>query len=190
VRLERGRAHHLRRQHESGGVTLVRTLGVAECELGRTWGYDAKGVWVSDACGAEFSVRSRRRALFGRYTPGAGFKVADTEYGDLNIRVYSYLRFLGQRFVDPTYTNAFGKTMDIQQRQDFQLNKVQVYFFGWIMSPKFRYTTYVWTSNASLGLSSQVVVAGNLTYKFSDYVTVGGGVNGLPGNRSTEGTFP
>jgi hypothetical protein len=30
----------------TGGVTLVKTLGTATCELGRTWGYDAIGVSV------------------------------------------------------------------------------------------------------------------------------------------------
>ncbi len=175
----------------SGGVTLVTLLGTVACDLGRTWGYDDKGVWVSDGCGAEFSIAApKAAATFGRYTPGVGFKVADTEYGDLNIRTFTYLRYLNQLGVDATYTNAFGKTTDVQRRQDIQLNKLQVYFFGWAMSPKLRYLAYVWTSNTSLGLTSQVVVAGNLNYKFSDYVTVGGGVGGLPGTRSTEGTFP
>jgi DUF3011 family protein len=174
----------------SGGVTLVKELGTAACELGRTWGYDGTGVWVSDGCGGEFSVAKQKPAGFGRYVPGVGFKVADTESGDLNIRTFTYLRYLNQLGVDPTYTNAFGRTTDVQQRQDFQLNKMQVYFFGWIMNPKFRYLAYVWTSNASLGLATQVVVAGNLTYRFSDYFTLGGGVNGLPGNRSLEGNFP
>jgi Protein of unknown function (DUF3011) len=173
-----------------GGVTLVKSLGTAACELGRTWGYDEKGVWVSDGCSAEFSVAEPAPAKFGRYTPAGGFKVVDTEHGDLNIRVFTYLRYLNQQRTDDTYTNAFGRTSGIQQRQDFQLNKAQVYFFGWILSPKFRYSTYVWTSNASLGQLSQVVVAGNLTYRFGDHLTLGGGVAGLPGVRSTEGTFP
>ena len=174
----------------SGGVALVRELGTAACELGRTWGYDAQGIWVSEGCGAEFSVAKRKSTGFGRYVPGVGFKVADTESGDLNVRTFTYLRYLNQLGVDPTYTNAFERTTDVQQRQDFQLNKMQLYFFGWIMNPKFRYLAYVWTSNASLGLATQVVVAGNLTYRFSEYFTLGGGVTGLPGNRSLEGNFP
>ena len=179
-----------------GGVTLVRTLGAEVCEFGRNWGYDEKGIWVSDGCSGEFAVSqttpapASTPARVGSYTPTGGFKVADTEYGDLNLRLFTYLRYLNQRFVDDRYTNAFGTTTAIQQRQDFQLNKMQVYFFGWLMSPKFRYLSYVWTTNASLGLSSQVVVGGNLSYRFSDYFTLGGGISALPGVRTTEGTFP
>ena len=49
---------------------------------------------------------------------------------------------------------------------------------------------YVWSSNASLGQNTQVVVAGNVTYQFNDRLTIGGGINGLPGVRSAEGNFP
>jgi hypothetical protein len=128
--------------------------------------------------------------IFGQYTPGAGFRVAKTELGDLNIRVFTYLRYLNQSGLDPTYTNAFGRTSAVQQREDLQLNKVQITTFGWILSPKLRYVAYVWSANTSLGQLSQVVVAGNLTYTFNPHLTVGGGVNSLPGVRTTEGTFP
>lgn len=172
-----------------GGVTLVRSLGTAACELGRTWGYDSSSIWVTDGCSAEFSV-AETSALFGRYTPTGGFKVANTDSGDLNVRLFTYVRYLNQRGTDPTYTDAFGETRNMQRRQDFQLNKMQVYFFGWILNPKLRYVAYIWTSNTSLGQTSQVVVAGNFSYKFNDHVRLGAGVAGLPGTRSMEGSFP
>src|SRR3954471_3286931 len=31
---------------------------------------------------------------WGKYTPNLGFKVADTEHGDLNISIYTYARYL------------------------------------------------------------------------------------------------
>ena len=40
----------------SKGVALARSQGEAACLLGKTWGYDDKGVWVSDGCSAEFVV--------------------------------------------------------------------------------------------------------------------------------------
>jgi hypothetical protein len=49
---------------------------------------------------------------------------------------------------------------------------------------------YVWTNNTAQGLGAQVVVAGNLTYSFNKHFSLGGGVNALPGVRSTEGSFP
>ena len=143
------------------------------------------GVQTSnDATGQEQSKR------WGTYTPNLGFKLANTEYGDLNLSIYSYARYLNQRALDPTYTNAFGVTTTLQQRQDFQLQKVQIKFLGWVMNPKFRYFLYAWTSNASMGLPAQVVLAGNLGYTFNDYLTVTAGIMSLPGTRSVEGNFP
>lgn len=129
-------------------------------------------------------------AGIGRYTPTQGFKVADTEYGDLNVRLFMYVRYLSQRLVDESYTDAFGNTRAISQRQDMQVNKAQVYFFGWLMDPKFRYLAYVWTTNVSQGLSTQVLLAGNLTYAFNEHITLGAGISGLPGTRSVSGSFP
>src|SRR5262245_42057875 len=31
----------------SGGVALVRSVGLAPCLFGDTWGFDANGIWVS-----------------------------------------------------------------------------------------------------------------------------------------------
>jgi hypothetical protein len=39
------------------GVTLVRASPV--CVLGRTWGYDEDGIWVSDGCQASFVLTTR-----------------------------------------------------------------------------------------------------------------------------------
>jgi len=113
-----------------GGVTLVKSDGPGACELGRTWGFDEKGVWVSEGCGGEFALEGEKPKKYGRYSPERGFKVADTEHGDLNIRVFTYVRYLNQKGLDPTYTNAFGVTSTVKERQDLQVNKAQVYFFG------------------------------------------------------------
>jgi hypothetical protein len=127
---------------------------------------------------------------WGTYTPNLGFKVANTEYGDMSISIYTYARYLNQRLLDASYTNAFGVTTAIQQRQDFQLQKVQIKFLGWVLSPKFRYFLYTWTSNPTQGQGAQVVVAGNLGYTFSKHFTFSVGITSLPGTRSVEGNFP
>src|SRR6185503_8779241 len=38
----------------SSGVALVTSTGAAPCLLGKTWGYDDTGIWVSDGCSADF----------------------------------------------------------------------------------------------------------------------------------------
>src|SRR5215212_1362565 len=126
----------------------------------------------------------------GRYTPNLGFKIANTEYGDMNVSIYSYVRYLNQLGLGPTYTDAFGNTKNIQRRQDMQILKLQIKFLGWILNPKLRYFLYAWTSNANQGQGAQVVLAGNLQYTFNKYFTLGGGIRSLPGTRSVEGNFP
>ncbi len=71
-----------------------------------------------------------------------------------------------------------------------QLAKFFAPFSGWFLTPKFRYYLYVWSTNASQGDPAQVVGAGNLSYVFSRFATVGGGITSLPSTRSTEGQFP
>ena len=126
----------------------------------------------------------------GRYTPNLGFKVVNTEYGDMNISIYTYVRYLNQLGLDENYIDAFGNTKNVQNRQDVQLQKLQIKFLGWILNPKLRYFLYAWTSNANQGLGAQVVLAGNLQYTFNKYLTLGGGIRSLPGTRSVEGNFP
>lgn len=127
---------------------------------------------------------------WGGYTPNFGFKVANTERGDLNVSIYTYARYLNQLGLDPTYTDAFGNAKNVQQRQDFQLQKVQIKFLGWVLDRKFRYFLYAWSSNPSQGLPAQVVLAGNLNYTFNDRFSIGAGIRSLPGTRSVEGNFP
>jgi hypothetical protein len=176
----------------TGGVSLVRSTGAVACELGTSWGFDEKSIWVRDGCSAEFSLGTRRASGegFGAYTPGRGFKVADTAKGDMFIRLFGVARYLNQRGLDDTYTDSVGVTRPVQQRQDIQVNKAIVFFQGSLMSPKFLYNAYVWTTNTSQGLPAQVVVAGFFAYAFNPRVTAGVGIYGLPGARSTEGQWP
>lgn len=135
------------------------------------------------------SAESLEEERFGSYKPNAGFRLATTEKGVLNFRIYTYLRYLNQLDLDSSYTNVSGTT-PIDQRQDMQVNKVNIQFNGWIMDPRLKYLLYVWTNNTAQGQSAQVVVAGNLQYHFNKFFTLGGGINSLPGVRSTEGNFP
>lgn len=128
--------------------------------------------------------------IYGRYTPNLGFRLANTEYGDLNVSIYTYVRYLNQLGLNESYTDAFGNTKNVQNRQDIQLLKLQIKFLGWMLNPKLRYFLYAWTSNANQGQGAQVVLAGNLQYTFNKYITLGGGIRSLPGTRSVEGNFP
>jgi len=81
-------------------------------------------------------------------------------------------------------------TQRVKQRQDIQLAKFFSPFSGWFLTSKFRYYLYVWSANTSQGDPAQVVGAGNLSYAFNRFITLGSGITSLPTVRSTEGQFP
>jgi hypothetical protein len=121
---------------------------------------------------------------------GAGFRVADTDFGTFNFSIWAYARYLNQRSLDETYTDSFGRTKTLDLRNDLQLNKVNLYFKGWIYDPKFSYMLFAWTQNAQMGDGAQVVIGGGLDYSFRPQLNVGAGVTQNPGTRSLRGTFP
>jgi hypothetical protein len=183
----------------SSGVVLARSAGEAPCLFGKTWGYDASGVWVSDGCGGVFvvgaavpegvaSAVAKKKA--GEHIPNAGFRIYEGEKGQIYVRLFSYVRYLNQKGLDPSYTDFFGNTFTVKQREDVQLTKFFLPFSGWFLTPKFRYYLYVWSANTGQGDPAQVVGAGNLSYTFNRHVTLGGGITSLPSTRSTEGQFP
>jgi hypothetical protein len=132
----------------------------------------------------------KEKKTWGKYTPNLGFKVANTEYGDLSISIYTYARYLNQLALAPNYINGFGQVVPVVRRQDIQLQKLQFKFLGWVMDPKFTYYLWAWTSNPTMGQPAQVVLAGHIDYKFSKYFALGAGIYSLPGTRSVEGNFP
>jgi hypothetical protein len=131
-----------------------------------------------------------KQTKWGAYTPNFGYKVASTEHGDLSISIYTYARYLNQKLLAPSTTNGFGQPILINQRQDAELNKLQIKFLGWVIDPKLRYFLYAWTNNAAQGSSFYIALAGWFGYQFNKQFGLYGGVNGIPGTRSIEGNFP
>jgi hypothetical protein len=181
----------------SKGVILAKSVGSAPCLLGKTWGYDDKGVWVSEGCSAVFVVGpqtavqpepTRTKPL--QYIPNAGFLLVEGDKGEMYVRLFSYVRYLNQKGLDASYKDYFGNIHTVPQRQDVQLNKFFLPFSGWFLTPKFRYYLYVWSANTAQGDPAQVVGGGNLSYTFNRHISLGGGITSLPSVRSTEGQFP
>ena len=132
----------------------------------------------------------RQPEKWGRYEPGKGLVLARTDQGELSWSVFSYARYLNQKALDDTYTDSFGRTSRIDKRNDIQFQKVTMNFKGWLFDEKFRYLLYICTSNTSQGEPAQVVVAGNLGYRFIDAFNLYAGIGALPSTRSTNYTFP
>src|SRR5262249_36340204 len=161
------------------GVALQTSTGSGICLLGRSWGYDGTGIWVSDGCGGDFVLGAQgtqpeaKKKKVPEYIPNVGFLLFSGEKGEIYFRLFSYARYLNQKSLHGTHTNFFGVTQAIQQRQDIQLNKFFSPFTGWFLSPKARYYLYVWSANTAQGEPAQVVGAGNLSYVFSKALTLG-----------------
>ncbi len=127
---------------------------------------------------------------WGKYTENLGYRIVNTDVGDANLSIYTYVRYLNQKGTDSTYKDSFGNVTSLQERQEIQLLKVQIKFLGWLLNEKFRYFVYAWSSNATQGQGAQVVLAGNLNYDFNEHLTLSAGIRSLPGTRSVEGNFP
>lgn len=124
------------------------------------------------------------------YDPNRGIVLAAGDWGELDMTVVTYARYLNQMGLDESYTDSFGRTFDIDRRQEAQLQKVNITFKGWMFDPKFQWLLFAWTANTSQGKGAQTVLEGFLRYKFNDNIAVGGGLIAVPTSRSLLYTYP
>ena len=143
---------------------------------------------VMDARGVSY-LSQKQQGPFP-YVPGKGFVLASGPNGEVDFFVKGYVRYLNQLGLDRFYTDAFGRTFELDLRQDIQLNRLQWGLHGWLFDPRFRYFWYAWTQNVSQGDPAQVVIGGNIAYKFDDALTATAGIFSLPSTRSTAQSFP
>ena len=196
------------RQHcpadTSAGVALARPTGVAACLIGKTWGYDDKGVWVSDGCAGEFvigaaaqvagvpaagggsSEPTERIEQWGEFDPGNGFLVGRSDAGELAISAYALARYLNQTPATDTFLDHLGNERSVDGRNDIFPHRVIVWFKGWLGRPQIVYNIAIWTVNTT----NQVALFGNLGYQFNPKFSIYAGINGNPGTRSLQGSHP
>ncbi|HEX4769649.1 MAG TPA: hypothetical protein VH351_02385 [Bryobacteraceae bacterium] len=127
-----------------------------------------------------------RPGIFGEFNPGRGFTVGKGEYGELNLSGYMAVRYLNQLPPDQTARDHLGRPIAVDPRNDFQFHRVMLFSQGWLFSPKFQYSTFVWTVQDT----NQVAVGGALYYNFGKYMTLGAGWNAYPGTMSLQGSHP
>jgi hypothetical protein len=197
----------------SAGVALMKSTGTAACLLGKTWGYDDAGVWVADGCSGEFQLGRQvvsgapvrpppapapaqpgskitpppeRIETWGEFDPGNGFLVGRSSVGELGISGYALLRYLNQFPGEQTFTDHLGNERAVDGRNDIYSHRVMVFFKGWLGSPKLIYAVTFWTVNST----DQRAIFGNIGYQFSRKFSIYGGLNGIPGTRSLQGSHP
>ena len=125
-------------------------------------------------------------AIFGEFNPGRGFTVARGEHGDLNLSGYMAARFLDQMPANQTAVDHLGRPIQVAPRKDFQFHRVMLFSQGWLFSPKFQYSSFLWTVQDT----NQVAVGGALYYEFGKIMTLGLGWNAYPGTQSLQGSHP
>jgi hypothetical protein len=196
------------RQHcpadTSKGVVLAKSSGEFPCMLGRTWGYDEAGIWVSDGCGGEFQVAeptvggtatpaaappkkpATRIESWGEFEPGDGFLVGRSGAGELSISGYLLVRWIDQMPPGQTFTDHLGNTHPVDARNDIFAHRAMVFLKGWIGTPKLIYTILFWTVNTTDQKGIFPIIGYQFGRKFSLYA----GLNGVPGTRSIQGSHP
>lgn len=125
-------------------------------------------------------------AIFGEFNPGRGFTVGRGEYGELNLSGYMVARYLNQLPGTQSADDHLGRPVPIDPRQDFQFHRVMLFSQGWLFSPKFQYSTFLWTVQDT----NQVAVGGALYYDFGKFMNLGAGWNAYPGTMSLQGSHP
>lgn len=188
----------------SSGVLLYRSATPEACLLGRTWGYDAEGVWVSDGCSAEFLVGPAAQApdaqqpsvqpppadepieRWGEFEAGDGFLVGRGKGGELSISAYALVRYINQTPAEQTFTDHLGNEHTVDGRADVAPHRAIIWLKGWVANPKLQYMLLVWTVNAT----DQDALFGNIGYQFDRKFSLYAGLNGNPGTRSLQGSHP
>jgi hypothetical protein len=183
----------------SAGVALVKSTGTAACLLGKTWGYDDTGVWVMNGCGGEFVVgqtapvpaatpKPPRTPIenWGEFAPGDGFLVGRSSIGELSISAYALVRYLNQLPAEQTFTDHLGNEHVVDTRNDIVPHRALVFLKGWIGLEKLVYNITFWTVTTT----DQDALFGNLGCQFSRKFSLYGGINGIPGTRSLQGSHP
>src|SRR5262245_24368406 len=96
----------------ASGVTLIESSGTAPWLLGKAWGYDDNGVWVSDGCSAKFftaepgtTAAPETAKDAPEHIPNVGFKLYSGENGQIYVRLMTYVRYLNQSGLESSYTD-------------------------------------------------------------------------------------
>lgn len=189
----------------TNGVRLTKSTGTQGCVLGKSWGYDDKGVWVSDGCSGEFDVSqtgqvippivpsqlppdrpAERIETWGEFDPGDGFLLGRTSFGELSISGYGLIRYMNQMPGEQTFIDHLGNERPVDNRHDLFSHRILIFLKGWAGTPKLIYNLILWTVNTT----DQDAIFASLGYQFTRRFSIYAGINGTPGTRSLQGSHP
>lgn len=120
------------------------------------------------------------------FIPGNGFNLVIGKKGSLNFGAYGLFRYINQLPAGQSYVDHLGNSHYIDARNDFQLQRVMLFFRGFFLDPKMIYNLTLWTVNST----NQIALIGGLTYKFAKQFNLSVGWGALPGTRSNHYSHP
>ena len=129
---------------------------------------------------------SKVPGIDSNYIPGNGFDIVKGKLGSLNFGAYGLFRYINQLPATQSYVDHLGNNRNIDTRNDFQMQRVMLFFRGYFSNPKLLYNLTVWTVNAT----NQIALIGGITYKFAKQFNLNAGWGALPGTRSNHYSHP
>jgi len=100
-----------------------------------------------------------------------------------NVTQFRYLNTLATNY---TFTDHLGNVLPVAKRNDLNVNREMFTFAGYMFDKRLTYGLFAWTS----ATTTQVVVSGNISWRFGKALTVNSGYWGVPGSRTLTFTFP
>jgi hypothetical protein len=100
-----------------------------------------------------------------------------------NITQFRYLNTLSS---NDTFTSHLGNVLPINKRNDLTVNREMFTFAGYIFDQRLTFGLFAWTS----ATTTQVVVSGNVSWRFNKAITLNSGYWAVPGSRTLTYTFP
>jgi hypothetical protein len=122
----------------------------------------------------------------GEFTPGKGFTLFNSDVASFNISVYGLARYINQMPGNQSYTDHLERLKIADTRNDIFWHRSFVWFSGFFLTPKLRYTLAVW----GLVSTNQVLLYGNLQYAVNTQLVLGAGIVPNLGSRSVQGPWP
>jgi len=98
----------------------------------------------------------------------------------------SQFRYLNTLATHDTFTDHLGVVHDVVQRNDLTVNREMFTFAGYIFDRRLTFGLFAWTS----ATTTQVVVSGNVSWRFNKAITLNTGYWAVPGTRTLTFTFP
>lgn len=95
-------------------------------------------------------------------------------------------RYLNTQSANETFTDHLGNVRTVAHRNDVGVNRSMFTFTGYIFDKRLRYNLLTWTS----AVTNQIVVAGNIGWRFNKALTLTTGYWSVPGTRTLVFTFP